>query len=594
MSNIRARASALVKTPLISLDNAKTLLFVYVVFTQSLKVQRHLRARGILASARELYTWLAQVSLKQKTPENVAKLSTQRIISLLLRLPSNASKVKTQMNRAKLDIENKLVPKGADVVRHLSLPDKGQTLEWIFSQMDVMDTELGNHTNWRQGKLSGAVYHGGDELERVIVRAYERYCVSNPLHPDAFPAIRKMEAEIVSMCLRLYNNPDGAGTMTSGGTESIIMAVKTYRDWARTVKGITEPEMIIPSSAHAAFDKGAAYFKIKVHTIPVDRITRQVDLKRVKRAINSNTIMLVGSAINFPDGNQDDITALGKLALHYGIGLHVDCCLGSFIMPYLEKAGLSGGENGKYKLSPFDFRVPGVTSISCDTHKGTSVIMYRDAELRTHQYYVNPSWSGTDISVLSGLIECAQNKKVAYMPVQAYPDHGTHPVALLRQRFWRPGALIAGTWAVMQYMGDEGYLESCRSIVTSARTIAKAITESISELYVLGSPPASVVAFASKHPKVNVMEVGDAMAERGWHLNALADPPAVHIACTRLTVSMVDTFIADLKDSVREAKIAPSGKGTMVALYGLGKSSAVGPSMVGQLATAFLDALYKA
>ncbi|KAG6868392.1 hypothetical protein C0993_003808 [Termitomyces sp. T159_Od127] len=332
-----------------------------------------------------------------------------------------AAKVETEMNKAKLDIENQLVPKGADVVRHLSLPDKGKSLEWIVSQMEIMDNELSGHSNWKNGKISGAVYHGGDELENVIVQAYQRYCVSNPLHPSVFPAIRKMEAEIVAMCLKLYNNPNGAGTMTSGGTESIIMALKTYRDWARTVKGIVEPEIVIPSTAHAAFDKGAAYFKIKVHTIPIDPVTRKVDIKRVKRAINPNTIMLVGSAINFPDGNQDDIAALGKLASYYKIGLHVDCCLGSFIMPYLERAGLAHGEDGKYKLSPFDFRVPGVTSISCDTHKygfapkGTSVIMYRDAELRKHQYYVNPHWSGSHSSFQT---------KVVYMPPLLCPDHG--------------------------------------------------------------------------------------------------------------------------------------------------------------------------
>ncbi|KNZ80220.1 Sphingosine-1-phosphate lyase [Termitomyces sp. J132] len=535
MSTIRTRNQALVKPPLLSFDNAKTLLFIYVVLTRVIKIQRHLRARGTVASVRELYTWVAQ-----------------HIISLFMRIPSMAAKVETEMNKAKLDIENQLVPKGADVVRHLSLPAKGKSLEWILSQMEVMDGELPGHFNWRNGKISGAVYHGGDESENVIVQAYQRYCVSNPLHPSIFPAVRKMEAEIVAMCLKLYNNPDGAGTMTSGGTESIIMAVKTYRDWARAVKGITEPEMVIPSTAHAAFDKGAAYLKIKIHTIPVDPVTRRVDIKRVKRAINANTIMLVGSAINFPDGNQDDITALGKLASYYKIGLHVDCCLGSFIMPYLARAGLADGEDGKYKLLPFDFRVPGVTSISCDTHKaslesfrtwawthilpGTSVIMYRDAALRKHQYYVNPHWSGG---------------------VYASPSLSGS----------RPGALIAGTWAVMHYIGDEGYLESCRSIVSTTRTIANAISESIPELYVLGSPPASVVAFASKHPKVNILEVGDAMAQRGWHLNALS-PPAVHIACTRLTVSMVDTFIADLKDAVNQAKTTPSGKGTMVALYG--------------------------
>ncbi|KAG6820278.1 hypothetical protein H0H93_002890 [Arthromyces matolae] len=511
MSSLRSRSQALIKSPLFSFDNTKTLIFLYLVLTRLVKVQRHLQARGVVTSFRETYAWF-----------------TQRITWLILRLPSMAAKVETEMNKAKLDVENQLVPKGADVVRHLSLPDHGQSLEWILSQMDVMDNELNTHTNWRNGKVSGAVYHGGEDCEKIIVEAYKRYCVSNPLHPAVFPAVRKMEAEIVAMCLRLYNNPNGAGTMTSGGTESIIMAVKTYRDWAREVKGITEPEMIVPSSAHAAFDKAADYFKIKLHTIPVDPVTRQANIKRMKRAINPNTIMLVGSAINFPDGNQDDITALGQLASYYKIGLHVDCCLGSFIVPFIERAGLANGEDGAYKLLPFDFRVQGVSSISCDTHKygfapkGTSVIMYRDAGLRKYQYYVNPHWS-----------------------------------------------------------------------VGATRKIANTIRDEIPELYVLGSPPASVVAFASKHPKVNALEVGDAMSQRGWHLNAL-QPPSVHIAVTRLTVPVVDTFIADLKDSVKQAKMTPSGKGTMVALYGLGQSSAVGPSMVGELAETFLDSMYKA
>ncbi|KAJ7045863.1 pyridoxal phosphate-dependent transferase [Mycena alexandri] len=532
-------------------ETVKTLLFVYVVFKQSLKAKRHLRARGIITSFREFYTWIAQ-----------------HVIMLALRLPAAQRKVRTEMDKAKLDIEKQLVPQGTDVTRHLTLPEEGQTPEWILAEMDKMDKEKST-ASWKLGKLSGAVYHGGDDLERVIVAAYAKYMVSNPLHPDVFPAVRKMEAEIVAMTLRLYNNPNGAGTMTSGGTESIIMSVKTHRDWARAVKGITEPEIIIPASAHAAFDKGGAYLKVKVHSIPVDPYTRKVDLKAVKRAINGNTIMIVGSTINFPDGNQDDIEGLGKLAAKYKIGLHVDCCLGSFIVPYLEKAGLSGGVGGKYKLAPFDFRVTGVTAISCDTHKygfapkGSSVIMYRDSDLRRYQYYVNPDWTGG---------------------VYASPSLSGS----------RPGAIIAGTWAAMQYMGSNGYLESCRSIVECTRKIADSIVADIPELYILGSPPASVVAFGSKHPKVNVLEVGDKMSKLGWHLNALTNPAAVHIACTRLTIKMVDQFIADLKDAVQDAKLKPSGEGTMVAVYGLGNSSAVGPAMVGQLATAFLDTLYKA
>ncbi|KAF5357413.1 hypothetical protein D9758_005858 [Tetrapyrgos nigripes] len=440
-------------------ENIKTGLFVYILLRQTLKAKRHIQARGLFTTISEIHRWISQ-----------------EVVLLVLRLPSAKAKVEEEMGKAKLDIENQLVPKGPNVVRHLYLPQEGQSLEWILAEMDKMDQEK-DGADWRHGRISGAVYHGGDDIEKIIVAAYQRYCVSNPLHPDIFPAVRKMEAEIVAMCLRMYNNLDGAGTMTSGGTESIIMSMKTHRDWAREVKGVTEPEIIIPSSAHAAFDKGGAYLGIKVHTIPVDPITRKVNLKHVKRAINSNTIMLVGSTINFPDGNQDDIVGLGALAARYKVGLHVDCCLGSFIVPFLEKAGLAGGNvQGKYKLEPFDFRVKGVTAISCDTHKygfspkGTSVVMYRDAELRRHQYYVLPDWSGG---------------------VYASPSLSGS----------RPGALIAGTWAAMQYMGDKGYLESCRSIVTCARTIAERITTSIDELYILGSPPASVVAFASSHPQ---------------------------------------------------------------------------------------------
>ena len=171
-----------------------------------------------------------------------------------------------------------------------------------------------------------------------------------------------MEAEIVAMCLRMYNAPpNAAGTTSSGGTESILLACKAYRDWAYTERGVTEPEMIIPLSAHAAFDKASAYFKIKIHHIPVDPISRKVDVRRVARAVNRNTIMLVGSAPNFPDGIIDDIPSLATVAKRHGIGMHVDCCLGSFIVPFLEKAG--------FPSEPFDFRIEGVTSISCDTHK---------------------------------------------------------------------------------------------------------------------------------------------------------------------------------------------------------------------------------
>ncbi|KLO15424.1 PLP-dependent transferase [Schizopora paradoxa] len=532
---------------LVNFDTFKTALCVYVLLTRSAKAYRHVRARGVVETLQDGYKGLLE-----------------RMIFLALKFPSAKKQVDDKLAETRQKIDDKIMPKDPSIVRHLALPAEGRTAEWIAQEMERMDKAL-ESGSYKDGKLSGAVYHGGEDMENIIVDAFRKYCVSNPLHPDAFPTVRKMEAEVVAMCLRLYSNPDGAGAMTSGGTESIIMSVKAHRDWAYATKGITEPEIAIPVSAHAAFDKAGDYLKVKVHTIPVDPVTRKVDIKKMKRAINKNTIMIVGSAINFPDGCMDDIPALSELAKKYKTGLHVDCCLGSFIVPFLEQAGYPAPHR-------FDFSLPGVTSISCDTHKygfapkGSSVIMYRNADLRRFQYYVTSKWPG-------GL-------------------YGSPSMAGSR-----PGALIAGTWAAMQYMGQDGYIESCKSIVTCARTIARAIRQEIPELYVLGDPPASVVAFASKHPRVQALAVGDAMSKKGWHLNGLSGPPAVHIACTRLTVPVVDKFIADLKECVQEVKERPATdktEGDMVAVYGVGTSSAVGPAMCEKVASMFLDALYRA
>lgn len=289
--------------------------------------------------------------------------------------------------------------------------------------------------------------------------AIQRFVLANPLHPDVFPGVRRMDAEVVAMVLSMYNAPpgQGVGTTTSGGTEvrrlhsaesiatlmtaqSILLACKAHRDWAKAVKGITEPEIVLPRSAHAAFDKAGAYFKIKIHHIPVDPITRKVQLHRVKRAINKNTIMLVGSAVNFSDGVADDIPALGALAIKNRIGLHVDCCMGSFIVPFLEKAG--------FPTSPFDFRVQGVTSISCDTHKygfapkGSSVIMYRDKALRRYQYYTSSDWAGGVYASPT----LAGSRCVLVRPSgPLLPDHRTDRVrsSLAHGPLWSPWAKMA-------------------------------------------------------------------------------------------------------------------------------------------------------
>ncbi|KAL9938648.1 hypothetical protein V8E36_002367 [Tilletia maclaganii] len=551
----------LLLSQLATVQSAKSIIFYYVVYRYSSKLLRHLRVYGVTTALYQLYTAISRT-----------------VLSFILRTPAARRRVERDLNKAMKEVESKLIPPTPHLASNPELPSYGKSADWLLQELRKLQSlEVGGpepisfdnwesrngEMVWKGGKISGAVYHGGQEMSDLLADAVKMFMLTNPLHPDVFPGVRKMEAEVISMVLRMYNAPDeAAGSTTSGGTESILMACRTMREWGKAVKGITEPEMIIPASAHAAFFKAGDYFGIKVHQVPVDPVTRKVLLPKVRRAINKNTILIVGSAPNFPDGIIDPIPALASMAKRANVGLHVDCCLGSFLVPFLERAGLPS--------EPFDFRVEGVTSISCDTHKygfapkGSSVIMYRSAALRRHQYYVQADWSGG---------------------VYASPTIAGS----------RPGSLIAGTWAALMVHGEDGYTQSCREIVGAARTIEQRIREEIKDLRVMGRPLVSVVAFHSAG-KVNIYDVGDGMSKKGWHLNALAtEPPGIHIACTRLTVPVVDSFISDLKLTISEVKKTKKGgpQGNMAALYGLGSSSAVGPALVGELSSRFLDTLTK-
>jgi sphinganine-1-phosphate aldolase len=352
---------------------------------------------------------------------------------------------------------------------------------------------------WRKGMVSGTVYHGGDDVLDVITEAFRAFAVSNPLHPDVFPEVRKMEAEVVQMCCAIFNgSAETCGTMTSGGTESIVMAIKTYRDWSKAERGIEYPELVKPTSAHAAFDKACHYFGIKLVEVPVDPVTFKVDVAAVRRATNRNTIAIVASALTYPQGVTDDIPALAKIALEYKCGLHVDNCLGSLMLPFLPDAG--------YKVEPFDFKIKGVTSMSADTHKygfapkGSSVIMYSSSHLRHYQYYVAADWTGG---------------------IYATPSIAGS----------RPGAIIAGTWAAMMYMGKEGYVNAAKEVMKMSSAILEGV-RSIPQLKVLGEPAMSVICFAAAKPSLNIFNVGDAMTNRGWSLSVMQNPSAIHICVT--------------------------------------------------------------
>ena len=429
-------------------------------------------------------------------------------------------------------------------------------------------------THWRDGQVSGGVYHGGDELQSFLVQVYGMFALSNPLHSDVFPFVRKMESEVVRMtCTLFHGGPTVCGTMTSGGTESILMAMKSYRDEART-RGIERAEIIVAASAHAAFDKAAHYFDMVIVSVPVDPVSMQLDPAAAAKAITPNTVVIVASAPGFPHGVVDPVTELAALAKRNNIGCHVDACLGGYLLPFAVQLG--------YDIPPFDFAVDGVTSISADTHKygyapkGASVVMYRDARLRSFQYFVAAEWSGG---------------------IYASPSMPGS----------RPGGLIAATWAALVRMGQEGYLACAREIMQTAKDIEAGI-RATPGLKVLGHPHMSVVSFAAdentlvRGARINIYKVGESLASKktnpdgtvrhGWNLNTLQNPSSIHICCTFMHRGRAAEFIQDIRNAVDQVADNPNMfKNGSAAIYGMAESLPDG-SVVGDIARGFIDTLY--
>ena len=519
---------------------------------------RQLRGRGLAGSARDAYAAVRR-----------------RLFRVFLRLPGVRATVQRQLDATITRMEQRINPSDPSLPAHKSLPSEGLTDSQVLAELDRLAALP--HARWEDGRVSGTVYHGGAALGRLQAQAYEKFGVANPIHPDVFPGVRRMEAEVVAMTAALFHAPAGAaGCMTSGGTESILLAVYGARQRARAERGVTAPEMVLPDTAHAAFLKAAAYFGIAVRTVPCPPPSYRVDVRAAARCVTANTVLLVGSAPNFPHGVTDDLAALSRLALRGRRGapvpLHVDACLGSFVTPFLARAGLPS--------APFDFALPGVTSLSCDVHKyafgpkGGSVLLHRGAALRAWQYFVAADWPG-----------------------------GVYASAGLAGS--RPGSLIAATWATLVHYGENGYREACAQIVGARARLQQAVREReglAGDLLVVGEPQGSVVAFRSE--RLNVYEVADGMTARGWHLNALQAPPAVHVAVTLPMVPAIDQLVEDLvgvvvevRDRAKEqgsangkGKGPPGGDAT--ALYGVA-GSLPDKSVVVQLAEAYLDTLYK-
>lgn len=400
----------------------------------------------------------------------------------------------------------------------LQLPSAGLSREEVFGRMSAVRDQ---DTRWQDGRTFSLVFYAGEEMLGVIKEAYTMFFSENGLNPGAFPSLKKFESEVLSMVASLLGGDSRtAGNMTSGGTESILMAVKTARQKFRKERpDITEPEIIVPVSAHPAFDKAGHYFDVKVRHIPLASDFR-ADVAAMRDAINDRTIMLVGSAPQYPQGMVDPITELAALASERGILMHVDACVGGMMLPFVRGLG--------YDIPDFDFRVPGVTSMSVDLHKygyaakGASCVFYRDKDLRRHQYFVYTEWPGG---------------------IYASPSvAGT-----------RPGGAIAAAWAIMNYLGEEGYLKITRTVMDTVTEIRDTVT-ALDGVKILGEPHMSVMCVAADDPSLDIYEVGDEMSVRGWHMDRQQYPASLHLTVNWAHSQSVDQFTADLKESIAKAR----------------------------------------
>ena len=400
----------------------------------------------------------------------------------------------------------------------MELPKSGTPKDELIARMRERKEA---DADWRGGKTWSLVYPAGDDVDELLYEANNLYLYENALNPFRFPSLAQMEREVVEMTANLLNAPDtSGGCMTSGGTESIILAVLTARERAKAERGVTEPELLIPRSAHPAFAKAAKVLGLTLRKIPL-RDDLRADVDAAKELITDNTALVVGSAPNYPHGMIDDIPALAALASARGVAFHVDCCVGGFLLPFLERAG--------YVFPTFDFRVDGVSTMSADVHKygfatkGASVVVHRDRDhLMRHQLFMYDEWPG-------GL-------------------YGSMAMAGAR-----PAAPVAAAWAVMNFLGEDGYVRLATRTKQTADALRAGI-EAIEGLHVLGDPPATLLAFGSTDR--DIMAVGDVMDDRGWHLDRQSDPDALHMMVSPEHDRIVDAFLSDLRDAVATAGVS--------------------------------------
>jgi sphinganine-1-phosphate aldolase len=422
-----------------------------------------------------------------------------------------------------------------DVIR--GMPSEGRSRDSIIAELEGFAHD--EDKTWETGKCSGTMYCGDHTHYEFLGRAFELFSHMNALQRDMCPSMTKFEGEIIAMTLDMLHadavtNGEPVGLVTSGGSGSILHAVLAYREFAQQTRGVDRPNFVKPETAHPAFDKACHLLAIECRRAPIDPVTMKADVAEMAKLIDENTIAMVGSACNYGYGTIDPIDELSDLALERGVGLHVDGCLGGFILPW-------GQELGYPNIPVFDFRIPGVTSISADTHKygyglkGTSVLAFRDKPLRNSQYFFMTDWTGGK-----------------------YASPGIEGS--------RSGGMLASTWASLVSMGRGGYMKYAKAIFDTAFQMQDAVT-SHPELRILGTP---TFCFSFTSDEFDIYHVNDYMRTKGWRFNGQQYPNAIHMAVTRPQTQdgLADTFATDLADAVAYAHEHKDEKPMSAAVYG--------------------------
>jgi sphinganine-1-phosphate aldolase len=399
-----------------------------------------------------------------------------------------------------------------------SFPKIGQPWAALKARMHA---KRGADVQWQRGRAPLHVYFAGEDVSEVVSEAYSMFMMENALSPTAFPSLEQMEREVIEAAVELFHGPPGTtGSFTSGGTESIILAVKAARDWARAtrLRAGRRGEILLPMTAHPAFDKAAQLLDVEPIRVEVGSDFR-ANMPSLEAAISDRTILIAASAPSLPFGLIDPIDDIGELATEHGIWFHVDACIGGYIAPFAAKLG--------YRVPPFDFAVPGVRSLSADLHKfgysakGASTLMLRnraDAALHSFQFSDWPKGKYFTRTLL-----------------------GT-----------RPGGAVAAAWAVIHYLGEEGYLKLTARLMKLRQRYLDGIA-SIPDLKLLAQPDLTIITYGSD--TVDIAAVGDQLVDRGWYISRIAHPRALHQTINLAHETIVDEYLADLTASVNRAKM---------------------------------------